>query len=84
VAAPSVAETEFLLGVAGASGGLVQGVVGWVDLAAADAPAILERLAQDPLLKSIRPMLQDIADPEWILRAGVDRGIAAAERLGLR
>ncbi len=83
-AAPSVAETEFLLQVAGASGGLVQGVVGWVDLSAPDAPATLERLAQDPLLKSIRPMLQDIADPEWILRADVDRGIAAAERLGLR
>lgn len=83
-AAPSVAETEFLLRVAGASGGLVRGVVGWVDLAAPDAPATLERLAQDPLLKAIRPMLQDIADPEWILRSDVDRGIAVAERLGLR
>jgi len=83
-AAPTVAETEFLLQVARASESLVQGVVGWVDLSAPDVTAILERLAQDPLLKSIRPMLHDIADPEWILRADVDRGIAVVERLGLR
>ena len=83
-AAPTVAETEFLLEVARASGGLVRGVVGWVDLTSADASATLVRLARDPLLKSIRPMLQDIADPEWILRADVDRQIAAIEALGLR
>ena len=83
-AAPSVAETEFLLQAAHASDRLVRGVVGWVDLAAPDVTAVLERLVQDPLLKSVRPMLQDIADPEWILRADVDRGIAVVERLGLR
>ena len=60
-AAPSVAETEFLLKVAHGSGGLVRGVVGWVDLTAPDAAATLDRLAHDPLLKSIRPMLQDVA-----------------------
>ena len=83
-AAPTVAETEFLLGVAHASDGLVRGVVGWVDLAAPDAEATLARLAQDPLLKSIRPMLQDIADTEWILRTEVDRGIAVIEEHALR
>ena len=36
-AAPTVAETRFLLEVARASDGLVSGVVGWVDLAAPDA-----------------------------------------------
>ena len=51
---------------------------------APDAAATLERLARDPLLKSIRPMLQDIADPEWILRPEVDRHIAVVEALGLR
>ena len=83
-AAPAVAETEFLLHVAHASDGLVRGVVGWVDLAAPDAAATLARLARDPLLKSIRPMLQDIADTEWILRPDVEHGIAAIEELGLR
>ncbi len=83
-AAPTVAETEFLLEVAHASDGLVRGVVGWVDLAAPDAAATLERLARDPLLKSIRPMLQDIADPEWILRRDVDLQLGVIERLGLR
>ena len=83
-AAPSVAETEFLLDVARASDGLVGGVVGWVDLAVPDAAATLARLAQDPLLKSIRPMLHDITDTEWILRPDVDRAIAVVEELGLR
>jgi len=83
-AAPSVAETEFLLKVAHASEGLVRGVVGWVDLTTPDAAATLERLAHDPALKSIRPMLQDIADPEWILRSDVDRQLAVIEALGLR
>ena len=83
-AAPSVAETQFLLDVAHASEGLVRGVVGWVDLTAPDAAATLERLARNPLLKSIRPMLQDLADPERILREEVDRQISGAEARRLR
>ena len=82
-AAPTVAETHFLLQVARASGGLVRGVVGWADLAAEDADATLARLARDPLLKSVRPMLQDIADPDWILRADVGRALAVLPRLDL-
>jgi len=83
-AAPTVAETEFLLATARASGGVVRGVVGWVDLAAADAIPVLKRLARDPLLKSVRPMLQDLADPAWLLRADVGRSLAALPRLNLR
>jgi L-fuconolactonase len=83
-AAPTVAETEFLLSVAHASGGLVKGVVGWVDLAAADAVPTLTRLARDPLLKSVRPMLQDLDDPAWIIRPDVLRALAALRRLSLR
>lgn len=83
-AAPTVAETEFLLRVARASAGLVRGVVGWVDLAAEDSIETLARTAQDPLLKSIRPMLHDLADPEWILQSGVDRALSELPRLGLR
>lgn len=83
-AAPTVAETRFLLQVAQDSGGVVKGVVGWVDLAAADAIQTLTRLTRNPLLKSIRPMLQDLPDPAWILRADVGRTLAALPRLGLR
>jgi L-fuconolactonase len=83
-AAPTAAETLFLLEVAKDSGGVVKGVVGWVDLADAGAIPALTRLARDPLLKSIRPMLQDLPDPAWILRADVGRALAAMPRLGLR
>ena len=83
-AAPTVAETEFLLQVAHESEGLVRGVVGWTDLAAPDAIATLERLADDPLLKSIRPMLQDLPDPDWITRREVQRALSALPELRLR
>ena len=83
-AAPTVAETCFLLEVARSSAGLVQGVVGWVDLEAADATDTLAALAADPLLKSVRPMLHDLADPEWILRPGVQRSLAVLPQLRLR
>ena len=83
-AAPTVAETEFLLNVAKNSDGVVKGVVGWVDLTAADAIPTLTRLARNSLLKSIRPMLQDLPDPAWIQRADVGRALSALPRLGLR
>jgi L-fuconolactonase len=83
-AAPTIAETQFLLKVADDSEGLVKGVVGWVDLTDASAIPTLTRLARNPLLKSIRPMLQDLPDPAWILRADVGRSLAALPRLGLR
>jgi L-fuconolactonase len=83
-AAPTVAETEFLLSIADASGGFVKGVVGWADLAAPDAVRTLARLARDPLLKSVRPMLQDLPDPNWIVRTDVLRTLAALPRLSLR
>src|SRR5688500_11194360 len=43
-AAPTIAETEYLLDVARNSSGVVRGVVGWVDLGATDAVATLQRL----------------------------------------
>jgi len=83
-AAPTVGETRFLLQVARTSEGAVRGVVGWADLAAPDAVGTLGELAVDPLLKSVRPMLQDLADPGWILRADVAPAIKALPALGLR
>jgi len=83
-AAPTVAETRYLLTLAQRSGGLVRGVVGWADLAAAQAIATLTDLARDAALKSIRPMLQDLADPDWIIRPDVQPALAALPGLGLR
>ncbi|MCC6718537.1 MAG: amidohydrolase family protein [Acetobacteraceae bacterium] len=83
-AAETEAETDFLLDVARASGGLVRGVVGWADLAAADAPTRIAARAADPLLRGLRPMLQDIADTGWVLRPAVQPALAAMAAQGLR
>jgi L-fuconolactonase len=82
-AAESVAETEFMLRLAEATP-FVGGVVGWVDFASRDAPADIERLARNPRLKGLRPMLQDLADPNWILREEVQPAIRATAAAGLR
>jgi L-fuconolactonase len=82
-AAPSVAETEFMLGLA-ARHDFVGGVVGWVDLAADAAPAQIERLAKRPALKGVRPMLQDLADADWIAHAPRPEAVRALLAHGLR
>jgi len=83
-AADTEAETAFMLDVARASAGLVRGVVGWTDLAAPGAPARIAELARIPLLKGLRPMLQDIEDTDWILRPAVQPALAAMALHGLR
>ncbi|MEF2546668.1 amidohydrolase family protein [Aurantimonas sp. E1-2-R+4] len=82
-AAPSDAETDFMLALA-ADNAEIAGVVGWVDLASPEAAKRLETLAQNPTLKSVRPMLQDIADPDWLLTAPDTGVLNALDRLGLR
>jgi L-fuconolactonase len=83
-AAATEAETEFMFATARASNGLVRGVVGWTDLAAAGSPERVAAMAGEPLLRGLRPMLQDIAETGWILRADVGRGLAAMAKAGLR
>jgi L-fuconolactonase len=83
-AAPTVAETRFLLEAADASDGLVRGVVGWADLSAEDVAPILEELAANQLLKSVRPMLQDLEDPSWIAQPRVGHALRRLVALGLR
>jgi L-fuconolactonase len=81
-AAPTAAETDYLLEIA-QSVPWVLGVVGWVDFDADDAIEAISRRSRHPKLVGLRPMLQDIPDPEWILdprRAGCLR---AMERHGL-
>ena len=69
-AAPTVEETEYLLGIADASE-TVAGVVGWVDFENSDHSHRLRRLAQHPKFVGVRPMIQDIADVDWMLRDDV-------------
>jgi L-fuconolactonase len=65
-AAPTVAETRFMLDLAHQTP-FIKGVVGWIDFEAADAIDQLNQLAQDPYLLGIRPMIQDIPDVDWML-----------------
>jgi L-fuconolactonase len=82
-AAPTAAETAFLLEQA-APHDSVRGVVGWVDLLAADAPERIAHLAQtQPKLKALRPMLQDIADPDWMLQPALAPALDAMAAHGL-
>ena len=69
-AAETVDETRWLLGLADAEP-RVAGVVGWVDLAAADARATVDELAAHPRLVGLRPMLQDIGETDWVLGEAV-------------
>ena len=81
-AAPTVAETAFLLSLA-ARTPFVAGVVGWVDFESPDAPRAIATLARDPLLVGLRPMVQDMADDDWLARAPLDRALDAMRANGL-
>jgi len=83
-AAPTLAETHYLLDVAAKSSGFARGVVGWVDLNDQNAVATLQSLALNPLFKSVRPMLQDLPDAEWILRPQVQATLSRLPALGIR
>ena len=82
-AAPTEAETAFLLDLASRAPAIL-GVVGWTDLAAPDAPEAIDRLAGEPALKGLRPMLQDLPDDDFILRPEVEPALRAMEATGLR
>jgi len=79
---PTVAETRALLAQARATS-FVRGVVGWVDMKAADAADTIDELARDPLLKGLRPMLQDLPDDDWIADPATAPAAEAMARHGL-
>ncbi len=81
-AAPSVAETEYMLGIADATP-FVAGIVGWVDFERPADRAELRRLAGHPTFKGVRPMIQDIPDDGWMLRDDVQWAYRAVIDEGL-
>lgn len=81
-AAPTEAETHFMLDLASAAPS-VAGVVGWVDMETADAPARIAALAERPKLVGLRPMIHDIADPRWMLLPTLTPAYSAIEGAGL-
>jgi L-fuconolactonase len=79
---PNEDDTRFMLGLAERHR-FIGGVVGWVDMKAPDAPARIAALAQDPMLKGLRPMLQDLEDDRWIDDPALAPAVEAMLRHGL-
>jgi L-fuconolactonase len=81
----SLAETEEFLAIA-ATTAFVRGVVGWVDLrdpAVGDTVARLRAGPGGERLVAIRHQVHDEADPDWLGRDDVRRGIRAVGAAGL-
>lgn len=81
-AAPSEAETHYMLELARETD-FVRGVVGWTDFEAEDAPEKIAAFAEDPKIKGFRPMIQDIPDPDWLLKPGLAPAFAALDAADL-
>ncbi len=78
-AAPTVAETKFMLSLADQNA-FIKGVVGWVDFEAAGAPTQIAALAAHPALVGLRPMIQNIANPLWMLSDALTPAFNAVQR----
>jgi L-fuconolactonase len=77
---------EFLATAAETPGGLIAGVVGWVNLTAPDVDDRLAELRAGPgghLLVGVRHQVQDEPDPEWLSRRDVRAGLRAVADAGL-
>ena len=80
-AAPTEAETDFLLGLADQTDDIA-GVVGWTDFEAPDAAHRIAALAARPGLVGLRPMIQDIAADDWMLSPAVAPALRAMAEEG--
>ena len=81
-AAPTEAETDFLLGLASRTP-FVAGVVGWVDFDAPEAPHKIGLLAARAKLVGLRPMIQDLDDDQWMLKRSLTPAFGAMIAHGL-
>jgi L-fuconolactonase len=77
-AAPTEDESRFLFDLARGNASIA-GVVGWTDFEADDVDERISRLVRDGrgMLKGLRPMVQDISDPDWLDRGSLDRAFEA-------
>lgn len=81
----SLQETREFLELAAATE-FVHGVVGWVDLTSPSVADDLDSLLDSPggrWLVGIRHQVHDEADPDWLGRVDVHRGLAAVQQRGL-
>jgi L-fuconolactonase len=78
-AAPSEAEAEFLLSLAD-DYTFIAGVVVWLDMEASDFEQRVARMMRRPKFVGVRPMIHDLADPEWMLGPGVRRAFGVLEQ----
>jgi len=81
-ASPTDRETDALL-VLAESTDFVKGVVGWCEFTEPAAPARIAALAQSPWVCGLRPMVQDIADDDWLLREDIQPAFEALSEHGL-
>lgn len=77
----SEAESVFLLELA-AQHSFIEGVVGWVDLQAADVAERLAHFSRYSKLKGVRHIVQGEEDPRFLLRPAFLRGIEALAKHG--
>lgn len=82
-AADTEAETDFLLDIAETCD-WVAGVCGWLDMDSDSFPARLDHYRRNPYFKSFRPMLQDLPEPDWILKPRVLRNLNYVAETGTR
>ena len=81
----SFAESQSFLALAEATD-FIAGVVAWVDLSAPDVGSELDALLAGPggkWLVGIRHQVHDEADPRWLCRPDVRRGLQAVQARGL-
>ncbi len=81
-AAATNAETRFMLGIADATP-FVAGVVGWIDFEDPGQLATLQAFARHPKFRGVRPLIQDIADVDWMLKPDLDWAFRALIALDL-
>ena len=81
-AAPTVAESDYLLSIAERASWIL-GVVGWLDFDDDRVEeAVAKRAAREKFV-GVRPMLQDLSDADWILAPNRGRALRALESNGL-
>src|ERR1041384_3379393 len=77
-AAMDEAEAGFLLSLAERHA-FIAGAVVWLDMESPEFERQLAERSAHPRFLGVRPMIQDIEDPEWMRRASVRRAFGALE-----